>query len=145
MKKVYTLCAICFLFFLVNACSKDVLKSYDRRVIGTWKLYDIDKYGFGRSNNIPLVENGIFTFSDGGQLSYTTGGNLYKGSWDVRKDYLNNSEDTNVKSLHITVIDFVNQKVLTEYFNRMTFTNTNRFNTVVNENTRSYVFRFLRE
>ena len=141
MKKRYILFFVCFISILFASCSKDFLRSYDRRVIGSWKLHDVDKYGFGRSNNLPFKEDGIFTFLDDGELTYTSGGNLYKGNWDIRKE----NDDEGVKTLHITVINFVNQQVLAEYFNEIIFTGTNRFNAVINESSRSYVFRFLRQ
>ena len=142
MKKIYFLPALCFLILLFAACSKDVLKAYDKRVVGTWKLHDVDKYGFGRSNNLPFKEDGIFTFNDDGELSYSSGGNLYKGHWDIRKQ--TNGEDSR-NTLHVTVVDFVNQAVLTEFFNKMNFTGTNRFNAVIDDTYRSYVFRFSRQ
>jgi len=142
MKKVYILCFVCLFSHLLTACSKEVFKSYDRRVIGTWKLHDIDKFGFGRSNNIPFGEDGIFTFGDNGQLTYLSGRNVYKGSWDIIKNF---RDDNNVNTLHITLIDFVNQQVITEYFSRILFTGTNRFNTSINESLRTYVFRFVRQ
>lgn len=142
MKKIYTLLSLCCVCLLFTTCSKDVFKSYDRRVIGTWKLHDVDKYGFGRSNNLPFKEDGIFNFTDDGNLTYTSGGNVYKGSWDIRKE---SNDDDEVKTLSITVIDFVNQKVLTERFNTMRFTGTDRFNGWIHESVRSYVFRFSRQ
>src|SRR5207244_3321279 len=135
MKKIYLLSTICVLSFFFITCSKDFLKSYDRRIVGTWIVRDIDRYGFGRSNNLPFKEDGVFTFSDNGQLTYTSGGNLYKGSWDIRKEN-GGDDDSNKNALYITVIDFVNQQVLTEYFNSMTFTNTNRFNAWIKGNSR---------
>ena len=88
-----------------------------------------------------LKEYGIFTFPNDGELTYTSGGNVYKGSWDIRKE----NNDDGARTLHISVINFTNQQVLTLYFNQITFTNTNRFNAVINETSRSYVFRFLRQ
>jgi hypothetical protein len=142
MKKIYIVCALCFLSLAFVTCSKDFLKAYEKRVVGTWKLHDVDKYGIGRSNNLPFKEDGIFTFLNDGQLTYTSGGNLYKGSWDIRKE---TKDDNKVNTLYVTVVDFVNQQVLTEYFNRMTFTGTDRFNAVINQPLRSYVFRFSRQ
>jgi len=142
MKKIYLLLALSAIVLLDVSCSKDFLKTYDRRVIGTWKLRDIDRYGFGRSNNLPFKEDGIFVFARDGELTYSAGGNVYKGSWDIRKE---NWDDEGIKTLHITVIDFTTQRVLAEYFDRMVFTNTNRFNAEINEFGRTYVFRFLRQ
>lgn len=142
MKKIYIVCALCFLSLSFTTCSKDFLKTYEKRVVGTWKLHDVDKYGIGRSNNLPFKEDGIFTFLNDGQLTYTSGGTLYKGSWDIRKE---TKEDNKVNTLYVTVVDFVNQQVLTEYFNKMTFTGTDRFNAVINQSLRSYVFRFSRQ
>jgi len=141
MKKNYTLFLfICALIF--SSCSKDFLKSYDRRIIGTWKLFDVDKFGFGRSNNLPFKEDGLFTFLPDGELVYSSGGNIYKGSWDVRRE---TSNEDGVKTLNITVIDFVNQKLINEYFNKITFTWSNRFTGTIDEGSRTYVFRFKKQ
>jgi len=142
MKKIYLILSLSVAVLLFTTCSKDFLKSYDKRVIGTWKLHDIDKYGFGRSNNLPFKEDGIFTFSNDGQLIYTSAGNIYKGTWDIRKQH---RDDEEVNTLHITVVDFVNQIVLSEFFNKMNFTGTNRFNAEIDDNFRTYVFRFSRQ
>lgn len=141
-EKIYLISCIFFLALTLSFCSKDFLKSYDRRVIGTWKLFDVDRYGIGRSNNLPFKEDGIFSFYKDGELTYLSGGNLYKGTWDIRRE---TGDDEERKTLHITVIDFINQKMISEYFNRISFTRTNRFNGWINEGSRSYVFRFVRQ
>ena len=141
MRKHYTLLFL-FTAFLFVSCSKDFLKSYDKRVIGTWKIIDRDHYGFGGDDALPFKENDLFTFGQDGTLSVQRDTQTYKGSWDIQR-VKNGDDDTKV--LQLTAIDFTNQQVRSEMFNNMIFTNTNRFTAIINYNTRAYVYRFLRQ
>lgn len=141
MRKFYTL-ALLSMIVLFNRCSKDVLKSYDKRVLGTWKVIDMDRYGFNERDALPYKENDLFTFSEDGALTFQQAGNTAQGSWDIERE---RDDNHNKKSLHITTIDFSNQQVRSETFNNMIFTNTNRFTAFINYNTRVYVYRFLRQ
>ncbi len=138
MKKVYI---FTFLLFLFTGCSKDFLKSYDRRIIGTWVIDDIDRYGFSGLDNLPFKQGGIFTFGRDGEAIYTFDGATYSGSWDIRTQSFG---DETVRALQITVVDFNSQRVLSDYFNDMRFVSTNRFNAFIEYNTRTYVYRFKR-
>lgn len=142
MRKIYTSAPILLLLLFFAGCSKDVLKSYDKRIIGTWKISDINRHGIGGSANLPFDEGGIFTFSDDGTLSLNFLGRTYNGSWDIRKEF---REDKNVNSLHITAVDFTNQQVLSEFFNEMRFTGTNRFKAFIYSGTKTYVYHFSRQ
>lgn len=142
MKKLYTVpLLLCFLFFFFG-CSKDFLKSYERRMIGTWKVTDIDRFGIGSSHNLAFPENGIFTFSGDGQLSYNETGRNFSGSWDLRKEY---RDDDGRRSLQITAIDFTNQDVRSEFFNEVVFTGTDRFKAFIYSGTRTYAYHFRRQ
>ena len=143
MRSFYTrITTVFLLFILFAACSKDFLKSYDKRIIGTWKIADIDGYGPGGSISLPFSEGGIFTFSSEGQLTYNLSGRTYQGSWDIRKEQ---RAGDNLKSLHITVVDFASREVRTEYFNEMRFTSTNRFKAFIYSGAKTYVFHFVRQ
>ena len=142
MRSLYTLSTIILLSFFFAGCSKDFLKRYDRRIIGTWKVTDIDDYGIGGSISLPFPEDGVFTFSDDGQLVYVYNGRTYQGSWDIRKEQ---RAGDNLKSLHITVVDFASLEVRTEYFNEMRFTSTNRFKAFIYSGAKTYVFHFVRQ
>src|SRR4051812_19974427 len=84
MKKLYPfLVAV----LLTVGCSKDFLKRYDRRIIGTWDLVDVDNNGqLGSTNGLPF-RDGRFVFSDEGSLTYTDPGTgaVYDGSWDLNR------------------------------------------------------------
>lgn len=143
MRSFYNLTTSLFLlFFFFAGCSKDFLKSYDKRIIGTWKITDIDDYGLGGSISLPFPEQGLFVFSDDGQLTYSHAGRTYQGSWDIRKEQ---REDDAINSLHVTAVDFTNQEVRTEYFNEMRFTSTNRFKAFINSGLKTYVYHFVRQ
>ena len=141
MKKLYfLLLPICFLFF--TGCSKDFLKRYEDRVEGgSWELYDVNSFGIGGGTTLN-VTSGRFTFLGGGQLEYRDNdGNLYQGTWDIRKEYYT---DQTVRQLHIYAVDFTNQRVVSEVFDDMQFTGTNRFKAFIYANTRTYTFKFKR-
>jgi hypothetical protein len=142
MRSLYTLSAIILLSFFFANCSKDFLKRYDKRIIGTWKITDIDDYGIGGSISLAFSENGVFTFSDGGQLVYAYNGQTYQGSWDTRKQQV---EDGSTNTLHLTAVDFTSQVVRTEFFNEMRFTSTNRFKAFINSGLKTYVYHFSKQ
>jgi hypothetical protein len=142
MRKFYTLAF--FATMLISfGCSKDVLKSYDRRIQGTWEIIDRDRFGFNEPDALPFDEGDRFTFGEDGALTIEREGNTYSGSWDIQR--IRTGDDNNAKTLQITAVDFTNQQVRSERFNDMIFTNTNRFTAIINYNTRAYVYRFLRQ
>ena len=141
MKKIY-ITLIPITLFLVAACSKDFLKSYDKRITGgTWELYDVNNFGIG-SRYTPRFTSGHFVFERSGQVTYTNdAGDVYEGSWDIRHDY---QQDNQVQSLFITVINFQTQDVLSEYFDDIQFTGTNRFKAFIYSGGRTYTCKFKR-
>lgn len=141
MKRIYTL-SIFFSFVLFSGCSKDFLKSYDNRIVGTWRISDVDRVGLGgNTDNLPFT-NGTFTFFENGSLEYVNSANVtFKGSWDIEKKEIN---DQTMRRLQITAIDFSNQQVLTEYYDNMTFTSTNHFKANIIYSFHTYVTHFRR-
>jgi hypothetical protein len=127
---------------LFAGCSKDFLKSYDDRLEGgTWTLYDINSVGIGSRNNLAFA-GGSFRFLDHGELEYVDNqGNVYEGSWNVRKEYL---PDQTRRQLHITAVNFQNQEIISETFDDLEFTGTNRFKAFIYASSRSYTFKFRR-
>ena len=108
---------------------------------GTWELYDVNSFGLG-SGYRPAFNSGRFVFEPNGDLTYTNNnGDVYQGSWDIRHDYQN---DQQYQSLFITVIDFQNQDVISEYFDDMQFTGTDKFKAFINGGTRSFTCKFKR-
>ena len=139
MKKYY-LTGLLFFVLLLSSCSKDFLKSYDRRIVGVWKITDINRTGFGGStSNLPF-QNGEFNFQDDGSLVYTNeAGTIYQGTWNIEKQYFN---ETTYQSLHITVVNFTTQEVKGEYYDDIDFTQTDRFKARINQGLHTYVTRF---
>lgn len=157
MRKIYITTAGIFFIFLFSACSKDFLRSYENRIEGSWRLTDVDRNGIGGSMSGLPFKDGLFTFSENGQLEYVnTSGEVYKGSWDIRREWIrgncvtgennnNTCNDRNAKSLHITSVNFQTQEVRSEYFNEIIFTGTNRFKAYIHRPFHSFVFRFKRQ
>ena len=156
MKKFYFLILL-FPALLSLGCSKDFLKRYEDRIEGTWQLTDVDRIGWGGSTSGLNFRDGLFTFTDNGGLEYvSTSGQVYQGSWDMRRDWVrdrcytnedgyNECDDRYVRSMQVTAVDFTNQDIRSEYFDEIIFTSTNRFKAYIYTGSRSYVFRFKRQ
>ncbi|MDB5278693.1 MAG: hypothetical protein JWR61_3648 [Ferruginibacter sp.] len=141
---MYKILAFTLILILVifNGCSKDFLKSYDKRIIGTWRIDDVDRLGLGGSTSqLPFV-NGRITFFENGTLDYTNAANeKFTGNWELSKKIKN--EET-VHSLQITAVDFTNQKVLSEYYDDMQFMSTNHFKANIVSTFHTYITHFRR-
>ena len=141
MKNFY-FSTILFTAMVFLSCSKDVFKPYDDRIIGTWKIEEVNRIGIGgTTDNLPFKE-GVFTFNDNGSLTYiNTAGTTYQGSWTIVKKQI---DETILRSLQITIVDFVNQSVLSEYYDNLNFTGTDRFKAKIIYNFHTYVTKFSR-
>ena len=141
MKKIY-ITVIAFSLFILFGCSKDFLKSYEHRIVGTWTITDVNRVGIGGStNNLPFKQ-GTFIFNEDGSLSYTNlSGAVYQGSWNIRKKWV---DDKHIQSLQVTAVDFVSQNVLTEYYDDLNFTGTNRFKANIVSDFHTFVTHFRR-
>ena len=141
MKNLYT-AGILLFSVLSFGCSKDFLKKYDERVIGTWRISDIDRFGLGGNIRNLAFQEGTFTFTDGGNVTYINASNVsFRGHWDISKKMVN---DQTVRGLEISVADFTNQVVLSEYYDDMNFAGTDHFKTTINSGAHSYVTHFRR-
>ena len=141
MKKIYTY-SIILLLLASASCSKDILKKYDKRIIGTWHIVDVDRYGLGGdTDNLPFSE-GSFTFYDNGTLSYVNATNTtFQGNWDIIKKTI---DEEPLHGLKVTAVDFTGMQVLSEYYDDMNFTGTDRFNARIVSGLHTYVTRFRR-
>ncbi len=140
MNKLYTLVIVCL---LTMGCSKDFLKNYDDRIVGVWRLADVDRRGWGGDIDRVVFTEGQFTFSDGGVLSYRTNAGLqYNGSWNIRKEWIGG--DRRVNALIISAVEFNLQDVKTEYFDEIVFMGTNYFKAFIYSGFHRYVFHFRR-
>lgn len=134
MKKLY---AFTLVAFVVTACSKDAFKSYDRRIIGTWTITDVNKIGIGGGDlsSLPFKE-GSFTFKNDGTLTYTNSTGTFNGTWDIQNKTIN---DETYHTLQITAVNFTTQQVLGEYYDEVDFVGTNHIKARINNNYRTYV------
>ena len=108
----------------------------------TWKIEEINRLGIGGNTDKLAFKEGVFTFNDNGSLTYiNSSGNTFQGSWTIEKKYIN---ETLLRSLQITVVDFVNQSVLSEYYDNLSFTGTDRFKAQIIYNFNTYVTKFSR-
>jgi len=141
MNRLFTL-SLFTLFGLATGCSKDLLKPYEERIIGTWEITDVDRFGIGGStSNLPFQE-GRFTFAENGKLTYVdANNNSFTGTWEIIKKLV---DDERVQSLQVTAIDFNNQRVLSEYYDDLNFTGTDRFKAHTHSGSHTYVTHFHR-
>ena len=141
MKNIYTISILLCLVTFTH-CSKDFLKKYDKRIIGTWRIADVRNYGLGgNTDNLPFTE-GSFTFYENGILSYINSLNVtFQGTWDIVKKI---REDQTVHSLEITAVDYTTMQTLSEYYDDMNFTGTDRFKASINSGFHTYVTIFKR-
>ena len=141
MKKIYSSVFVLSLILLAG-CSKDFLKAYDDRIIGTWRIDDIDKNGFGGSiNDLPLKQGGSLTFMKDGTMTYNSpSGDLFKGTWDIQKKTISNGDESKVyRSLQITAVNFVSQQVIGEYYDDINFVGTNHLKAWIYLDRRTFV------
>ena len=143
MKNLYFLSIALSLGLLFNSCSKDILKPYEERIVGTWVLDDINRAGIGGDmDDLPFRE-GSFSFTNNGGLTYTTAtGAVFKGSWDIQKKV--NTDNNAIQSLQVTAVNFTTQEIRTEYFEDIHFTGKDKFKAYVRQGWHTFVFHFKR-
>jgi major membrane immunogen (membrane-anchored lipoprotein) len=142
MKKIYLTFMVLSFIFLAS-CSKDFLKSYNKRMIGTGYISDVDRVGIGGSTSNLSFREGTFVFRDDRTVDYTDpAGVVYNGTWRIEKKPVD--DENNKHTLHITVVDYISQRFLSQYYDEMNFVSTNHFKTRVESTFRSYVTHFRR-
>jgi hypothetical protein len=142
MKKLYIL-SLAISLTLLSACSKDFLKSYDKRIIGTWRISGVTRVGIGGGDfdRLPF-RDGFVTFYENGTLDYTDpANNQYKGTWDILKK---RRDDQTYRSLQITAINFTSQVVLSQYYDDMNFAGTDHFKANAINNFSTFITHFRR-
>jgi len=137
MKKIYFLVLP---LLLLLGCSKDIFKPEHKRILGTWKITDVKKIGFGGNRgNLPF-RSGSFTFQNDGTLTYINeAGDNFKGTWDMNQRRIN---DESITSLQVTAIDFNNQVVLSEFYDEINFTLSDHFKANITNDFQVYVTHF---
>lgn len=142
MKKRYTL-GLLFFFLFLAGCSKDVLKKYDKRIIGTWRIAAINNYSIGGDQDDLAFRSGNFTFNDDGTLTYVDGASAtYQGNWDIRKKY---RDDEFQRSMQVTAVGTgSNQGVLSEYYDDIVFLGKDHFRATTVIGFRTYMTHFRR-
>lgn len=131
---------VCFL--ALTNCSKDFLKKYDKRIVGTWRITDVDRFGLGgNTDNLPFT-GGTFSFYDNGTLSYINSANLaFQGNWDIVKKII---DGQTVHSLTITAVNYSTMEAHSEYYDDMNFVSTNHFKAKIISGFHTYITGFRR-
>lgn len=141
MKLTVTLLAAS-LAVVTSGCIKEGYRTAERRILGEWRIDDVNPMGWGgNSARIPF-NNGRFTFYDNGTLSYVNDNNQqFSGSWYINRRW---QDDTQWLSMQITAVDFVNQQVLSQFYENLDFRGRNRLRAETQQSTRRYVTYFRR-
>ena len=141
MKKIYAPFILLAIIFLTG-CSKDFLKSYDSRIVGIWRITDVNRIGIGGNTSKLSFTEGTFIFEDNGGLTYLNKANIsFKGRWEVVKKIINNET---ARTLQVTAVDFTTQQILSAYYDDMNFVSTNHFKAKITSAFRTYVTHFYR-
>lgn len=141
MKRNYTL-YIPFFLIILFSCSKDFLKKYDKRIIGTWRITDVDRIGIGGNSDDLIFKEGTFVFNEGGNLTYITPGNVtYQGTWDIEKK---NVGDESIRIFEIAIVNYASQQLLTQVYDDMSFAGTDHFKARIYSGLHTYVTHFRR-
>ncbi|QGW28343.1 hypothetical protein [Phnomibacter ginsenosidimutans] len=141
MKLTVTLLAAS-LAVVTSGCIKEGYRTAERRILGEWRIDDVNPMGWGgNSARIPF-NNGRFTFYDNGTLSYVNDNNQqFSGSWYINRRW---QDDEQWLSMQITAVDFVNQQVLSQFYENLDFRGRNRLRAETQQSTRRYVTYFRR-
>jgi hypothetical protein len=139
MKKIYTAVFV-VLFFFLPGCSKDFLKSYDDRIIGTWQITDVNKVGIGGSTgNLPFRDGSFSFMKDGSMVFTSSSGEIFKGTWNIQKKIVNDDNNSVYHSLQITTANFNTQQILGEYYDDINFTGTNHIKAKIISGSHVYI------
>ena len=141
MKLTVTLLAAS-LAVVTSGCIKEGYRTAERRILGEWRIDDVNPMGWGgNSARIPF-NNGRFTFYDNGTLSYVNDNNQqFSGSWYINRRW---QDDEQWLSMQITAVDFVNQQVLSQFYENLDFRGRIRLRAETQQSTRRYVTYFRR-
>lgn len=134
MKNIYSFIILFSIIFL-SACSKDAFRSYEKRIVGTWNITDVDRHGSGSDPSVLPFREGQFTFNSGGTLIYVKAGVSYTGTWDIRDV---SAGEENRQALEITAINFPNQVVLGEYYDDISFSGSDHIKAWIYDGRHSY-------
>jgi uncharacterized protein YqfB (UPF0267 family) len=127
---------------ILLGCSKDFLKKYDKRIIGSWRVDDVKDFGLGgNTDNLSFTE-GVFSFQDDGTVTYRDASSqVFQGRWDIIKKY---EDDETVHGLELTVTNYLTMQTLSEYYDDIAFTGTDKFNARIYSGLHTYVTKFRR-
>jgi len=141
MKNIHKI-LVAFAFLAFANCSKDFLKKYDRRITGTWRITDTDKFGLGGNVDNLAFTGGTFTCYEDGSLVYVNpAGESFKGNWDIVKKI---TDEGTWHSLAITAVNYSNMNALSQYYDDIIFTGTNHFKAKIISGVHTYVTSFRR-
>ena len=122
------------------------LRPYEDRIVSSWKLTTVKKYGLRRGGTASFTQ-GQFTFYPAGKLEYTdSAGHIYKGTWNMKDTrqvtgFRNYRSSTVNNSLYVNVINFDNQDMKSEIFDDILFTGKDKFRAYV-YGERDYTYYF---
>lgn len=121
MKSKLYLLPLLFLFLISASCKKWLPEN---RIVGTWRLVDVEKRRLLNSENILTgYESGLFMFNDNGTTTYSDAAGQMTGQWSMRKRR-SGADDQIETVLVVNLHDFNNNRLLEWYFDRIDFRNS---------------------
>ncbi|SDC11408.1 hypothetical protein [Niabella drilacis] len=147
MKKWY-LPVLLITLLAFTGCSKDLLKRYEKRIVGDW---DVEVINLSGSGGLPVTfGEGSYHFSEDRSFTFTSlRGIQYNGNWKIQKygsdDNCSGCSSNNIHSLLVSAADGSGE-LKSDYFNTIRFSDTdNQFSATMVNGTRSAVFKFSRK
>jgi hypothetical protein len=133
---------ILLLLVVLAGCSKDVLKPYDDRIVGTWRIADVNRRGIGGDFDDVAFREGSLTFQEDGALVYQhPSGATYRGHWNIVKKFIG---DDVQRTLQLSVVNPLTQEFRTQFYDEMVFWGTDHFRAVSVFGIQSYATHFRR-
>lgn len=122
--------SILLLSLVLFSCSK----SYEDRLIGSWKLEDAYRKVFlGRDHFTTGYEDGVFTFLENGNATYTSISDTLRGYWradNYNHSYYNNGtgqwDSRYMRYLRLHLVNFAQNNFLEWEFDDFSFKNGHR-------------------
>lgn len=143
MKRIFLPAMLLIFMSILQGCSKDFLRRYEKRIIGTWRITSINTFGIGGNSHTLPFPDGTFAFNNDGSLLYRNlSGEEFTGTWTIDKIFDDN--DGTRRSLHVTAVNHSTQEILSEYYQEMIFLGTNHFKSTIESRLTTYVTHFRR-
>lgn len=126
---------------MLFGCTKHRLNKFNNRIVGDWKLVEVNTFGVGSSRIV--FNGGSFSFNEDNSLVYyDRNETVYTGSWDIEAYTYTEGDGDSETEFILTMDVYSNNDRKFDQFEIPSFGNANRFKAKVRHefNTVTYVF-----